>query len=156
MLRQASNAVLKVSAMSMNALSKLPTKSRSIITTTRVIPPRTREAHDEAMECANDVIEIAKHRQDRRATLLKVQHTEFARSSATRSDRYHRKTSNPKTFEPNSFNVFPSLWNVEADEGGDRLDEEVESLFSHLSHNINQQRKVLKRDQKELFDHMWG
>lgn len=144
MFRRASTAVRKMSVVSKNAFSRLRGDSEILMTTTRVIPPRTKEAHDEAMECANDVIELARSRQDHRMKSINIRHSEF---QAKKSERY-RKGAISKTLK----NTTP---HPEAD-NSENVHEKVESLFSQLSNDITQQRKMLKRSQQEMFDNLWG
>lgn len=180
-LRRASSAVSRVSVASKNTLRKLRRESESIsdnwidmIATTRVIPPRTREAHEEAMECANDVIEVAKSRQDRRSTLMKSKHEEFARSHKSDRSRRHQTPQASKgppssSSSRSSQRTRKSSWlmksvggvgNADKDEQQQQQqkqdDAEMASLFQQLTYDIDQQRKLLKRSQQDVFDNLWG
>ena len=154
------HAVRKVSAISKTIPAHQSRKSENwtgMITTTRVIPPRTREAHDEAMECANDVIEDAKLRQDHRLTQTKSRHEKYAAKSL-QSNRLRQKVQGSVT----SGSRISSILRVGNGDGDGRgpVDStetvDVEVIFRQLTDDINLQRKLLKRNQQEAFDYLWG
>lgn len=152
-LRGAAHAVRKVSTISKTTPAHQSRKSENwtgMITTTRVIPPRTREAHDEAMECANDVIEDAKLRQDRRLTQTKSRHEKYAAKSQ-KSIRFRQKVQ-----VSNSGSRGSSIFRI----GNGPVDSaetvDVEPIFRQLTDDINLQRKLLKSNQQEAFDYLWG
>jgi hypothetical protein len=166
----AKDAVRKMSVVSKNTLSQFRkgSKSRSddwtdIITTTRVVPPRTKEAHDEAIDCAQDVIETAKSRQERRSSLMKSRHDEFARSQSQKAEGRHRKSTRDSKIKhgkqtpisPVSRSRSRLSWLAKK---GHNVTEvvDVDPLFEQLTHDINAQRKLLKRSQQDGFDFLWG
>lgn len=182
---QASKMVRKASVASMNTLNNLgklgnlnsnspKTESDNwteLISTTRVIPPRTREAHDEAVECANDVISNAKNRLEDRSRLTKQRHEKFLRSHSSQKSERRRKTevpvSNNRTSGVRSSffsRQLPSMLRlpssvVENGSNGNNnglMEMSTESLFEQLTNDINQQRRLLKRSQQEVFDNLWG
>jgi hypothetical protein len=142
-----------------------------MITTTRVIPPRTREAHDEAMECANAVIEDAKSRQDRRLTQTKSRHEAFS-TRFHKSIRYRNtqktqvsRSGSEGSWSSSLFSSRSRIRNVNPNGNGNGTGNgdvdpndlvDVESVFRQLTDDINQQRKLLKRSQQEAFDSVWG
>lgn len=106
---QASKIIRKASVASINTLNKLgnlKSKSNSnsnsdnwteLISTTRVIPPRTREAHNEAVECANDVISNAKSRLEDRSRMTKSRHETFLKSHTNHKSNQHRRRTDIPT-----------------------------------------------------------
>ena len=183
----ATDAVRKVSAISktrakttcpplpLSTVGRESRKSESwtdiaSITTTRVIPPRTREAHDEAMECANDVIEDAKSRQDRRLAQMQSRHEVFATrsSKSIRSRQTQKSQASPSVGSRGSTFFFSSSLSGSRSRVGngngsgnghvDHADAavDVDPIFRQLTEDINQQRKLLKRSQQEAFDNLWG
>lgn len=216
--RQASKIIRKASVASTNTLNKLGnlksnsnsnsksnsnsnSKSNSnsdnwteLISTTRVIPPRTREAHNEAVECANDVISNAKSRLEDRSRMTKSRHETFLKSHTNHKSNQHRRRTDIPTrtsgIRSSSFLLtrlssilrLPSLsvgennTNTDTNHNNNNhnnntntniningrkvnmslMEKSVDGVFEQLSYDINQQRRLLKRSQQEVFDNLWG
>lgn len=198
---QASKIIRKASVASINTLNKLgnlKSKSNSnsnsdnwteLISTTRVIPPRTREAHNEAVECANDVISNAKSRLEDRSRMTKSRHETFLKSHTNHKSNQHRRRTDIPTrtsgIRSSSFlltrlSSILRLPSLSVDENNNNtnntnnhnnntniningrkvnmslMEKSVDGVFEQLSYDINQQRRLLKRSQQEVFDNLWG
>ena len=190
MARHASVVVSKNALSTLNRLGDMTSKSTKstestesnnwseLISTTRVIPPRTKEAHDEAVECANDVINNAKSRLEDRSRLTKSRHEAFLKfQKSHKSDQHRRRTEIPTKpsetrpslllnrlstiFKPSSsFSSSSSSLknnnNKKKVNGVSMMEMNTNSLFDQLSDDINQQRRLLKKSQQEVFDNLWG
>ena len=187
MARHASVVVSKNALSTLNRLGDMTSKSTKstesnnwseLISTTRVIPPRTKEAHDEAVECANDVINNAKSRLEDRSRLIKSRHESFLKSQKShKSDQHRRRTEIPtkpsetrsslllnrlstifkssSSFSSSSSSLNNNNNNKKVN-GVSMMEMNTNSLFDQLSYDINQQRRLLKRSQQEVFDNLWG
>ncbi len=131
-------------------VSDKPDSWKNLISTTRVIPPRTKEAHAEAAECVNDVVSSAKSRMETRNTLMKSRYDSYVGS--------HHKIGRQRRTE---VEVIPTSTLLrthqrERNKSISNVKVDVDGLFERLTFHVNQQRKLLKRSQQDGFDQMWG
>ena len=162
-IRRAAHVVRKMSVVSHEMLNQFtPKRSQSetwsdliSTTTTRVIPPRTKEAHDEAAECVNEVITTAKSRIDSRNTSMKSRYDSYMESHRKPDrDRNRRPTEEVPTSTTTTSILRPSFTSPISSKV--KVKSDVEISFQQLTFQINQQRKLLKRSQQDGFDTIWG
>lgn len=122
--------------------------------TTLVIPESVQEAHVLALSCSGDLVKNAKQQLSKQSSIFqekKKVSLELKRKIAL--DR-HRNKLKEKVLR--NQNDIPLTKIKQVFENSDNIERITSERFIELTIDINAQRRLLKKNQQEIFDESWG